>query len=129
MSGVLYMALELGSPTWLVATSTTGRTIRTKAVQAGDLMGLRDEVRAAKKRFRLRQGAFVRSVYEAGRDGFWLTRALIQLGIDNLVVDSASIEVNRRRRLKADRVDAKKLHQQQRRESLIVSRDGRGGWP
>ena len=52
----------------------------------------------------------VRSCYEAGRDGFWLHRYLASLNIGNLVVDSASIEVNRRaRRTKTDRLDAAKL--------------------
>src|SRR5262249_39718311 len=50
------------------------------------------------------------SCYEAGRDGFWLHRYLAHEGIRNLVVDSASIEVNRRRRrAKSDRLDAVKL--------------------
>ena len=50
------------------------------------------------------------SCYEAGRDGFWLHRYLHSCGIDNVVVDSASLEVNRRlRRTKTDRVDAGKL--------------------
>ncbi len=50
------------------------------------------------------------SCYEAGRDGFWVHRALTQLGVANRVVDSASIEVNRRaRRAKTDRLDALKL--------------------
>jgi transposase len=52
----------------------------------------------------------VRSCYEAGRDGFWLHRYLTSLGIENAVVDSSSIEVNRRlRRAKSDRLDARKL--------------------
>ena len=47
------------------------------------------------------------SCYEAGRDGFWIHRALTQRGIANRVVDSASIEVSRRaRRAKTDRLDA-----------------------
>jgi len=46
----------------------------------------------------------------AGRDGFWLHRYLIRVGIENVVVDSSSIEVNRRRRrAKTDRIDADKL--------------------
>jgi transposase len=50
------------------------------------------------------------SCYEAGRDGFWLHRYLLSCGIDNVVVDSASIEVNRRkRRAKTDRIDVRKL--------------------
>jgi len=52
----------------------------------------------------------VLSCYEAGRDGFWLHRYLYAYGIANLIVDSASIEVNRRaRRTKTDRLDVGKL--------------------
>ena len=44
---------------------------------------------------------------KAGRDGFWLHRYLHSRGIDNVVVDSASLEVDRRlRRAKTDRIDA-----------------------
>jgi transposase len=44
--------------------------------------------------------------YEAGRDGFWLHRALVSHGAESHVVDPASIEVNRRaRRAKSDKLD------------------------
>jgi transposase len=47
---------------------------------------------------------------EAGRDGWWLHRWLTRQGIDNLVIDAASIEVNRRaRRAKTDRLDVTML--------------------
>nr|WP_311732106.1 IS110 family transposase [Variovorax paradoxus] len=50
------------------------------------------------------------SCYEAGRDGWWLHRWLIEQGVDNIVVDSSSIEVNRHaRRAKTDRLDGDKL--------------------
>ena len=50
------------------------------------------------------------SCYEAGRDGFWLHRQLRSMGIENDVVDSSSIEVNRRkRRAKTDRIDGEHL--------------------
>jgi transposase len=46
------------------------------------------------------------SCYEAGRDGFWIHRALLEAGVENYVLDSASIEVSRRRKkVKTDRVD------------------------
>ena len=62
------------------------------------------------QRFGLPATARVISCYEAGRDGFWIHRALGARGIENRVVDSASIEVNRRaRRAKTDRLDALKL--------------------
>jgi transposase len=50
------------------------------------------------------------SCYEAGREGFWLHRFLTAHGIENLVVDSSSIEVSRRRRrAKTDRLDGESL--------------------
>jgi transposase len=68
------------------------------------------EIEAAKRRFGLSEDAEVVSCFEAGRDGFWLHRCLCHHGIQNIVVDSASIEVNRRqRRAKTDRLDAGKL--------------------
>ncbi len=52
----------------------------------------------------------MRSCYEAGRDGFWLHRYLVGRGIENVVLESASIEVDRRaRRAKTDRLDGGKL--------------------
>jgi transposase len=50
------------------------------------------------------------SCYEAGREGFWLHRFVQAHGITNHVVDSSSIEVNRRkRRAKSDALDVRKL--------------------
>ena len=50
------------------------------------------------------------SCYEAGRDGFWLHRHLSSVGIENEVVDAASIEVSRRlRHVKTDRLDGDRL--------------------
>ena len=50
----------------------------------------------------------MRSCYEAGREGFWIHRALIAREITN--IDAASIEVNRRqRRAKTERLDALEL--------------------
>ena len=50
------------------------------------------------------------SCCKAGRDGFWLDRFLHSNGVDNRIVDSASVEVRRRaRRVKTDRLDAQKL--------------------
>ena len=79
-------------------------------VTAGDTAALLECIAKAKARCELPPGAGVHSCYEAGRDGFWLHRWLIAQGIDNIVVDSASIEVNRRaRRAKTDRLDGDKL--------------------
>jgi transposase len=73
-------------------------------------MALEKAIQLAKKRFELPERCRVLSCYEAGRDGFWLHRCLVSHGIENLVVDSASIEVNRRaKRAKTDRLDVGKL--------------------
>jgi len=45
----------------------------------------------------------VHSCYEAGRDDWWLHRWSLEQEIDNIVVDSVSIEVSRQsRRAKTD---------------------------
>jgi len=45
--------------------------------------------------------------FEAGRDGFWLHRLLMEHGVTNHVLEPASILINRRaRRAKTDRLDA-----------------------
>jgi transposase len=68
------------------------------------------EIQLAKVRFGLPLGAPVHSCDEAGRDGFWLHRWLLAHEVENVVVDSSSIEVNRRaRRAKTDRLDVSKL--------------------
>lgn len=48
--------------------------------------------------------------YEAGQDGFWIYRALTARGYEVLIIDPASIPVERHaRRAKTDRLDAIKL--------------------
>ena len=107
----LYLAFELSNRTWKLGFSVGfGQRPRERNIPAGDLEGLRREIERAKRRFALPPEAPVLSCYEAGRDGFWLHRYLESVGVQNLVVDSASIEVNRRqRRAKTDRLDVGKL--------------------
>src|ERR1700736_4983859 len=107
----LFMALELGSTTWKLAFATT-RTVRPRirTITAGRLRQLRTEIAGAKTRLGPAADTAARSWYEAGRDGFWLHRALVAEGIHNVVVDPASIPVDRRaRRTKTDRIDATAL--------------------
>jgi transposase len=107
----LFVAFELGKKEWKLAmTSGFGVDPWLRTVASGDLRGVERTVRKGRMRFGLPAPAIVVSCYEAGRDGFWIHRALTQLGIRNRVVDSASIEVSRRaRRAKTDRLDALKL--------------------
>src|SRR5215204_4775531 len=108
---VLYVAFELGKKEWKLAmTSGFGVSPWLQTIPSGELGAVDRAVRRGRQRFGLPPTARVISCYEAGRDGFWIHRALATLGIDNRVVDSASIEVNRRaRRTKTDRIDALKL--------------------
>jgi transposase len=108
---VLYVAFELGKKEWKLAmTSGVGRQPWLRTITGGDLGAVERAVRSGRQRFGLPASARVVSCYEAGRDGFWIHRALQRLGFENRVVGSASIEVKRRaRRTKTDRIDALKL--------------------
>lgn len=105
--GPLLVALELGQRWWHVGFTTgLAQRPRTRRIAAGALDVVLGEVTRAKGRFGLPVDAPVISCYEAGRDGFWLHRCLVSHGVSNHVVDSSSIEVDRRaRRTKTDRVD------------------------
>lgn len=106
----LYIAMELSAAKWRLALSAGGQRIREKVIRSGDREGLLGEIVAGKKRFGLAQDAKVISCYEAGRDGFWIDRLLRELGVENVVVDAASMKVARRaRRPKTDKIDVKQL--------------------
>lgn len=109
----LFMAFELGGSKWVLGFSIgLGQKPRKRSIDAGDLDSLQQEIKAAKDRFRLAENAKVKSCYEAGREGFWLHRYLETIQIHNFVMDSSSIEVNRkRRRAKSDGLDAGSLLQ------------------
>jgi transposase len=108
---ILSVSLELSKRSWKLAFSDgSARRPRVVTVPARDWERFAGETEKAKKRLGLPSDSPVRSCYEAGRDGFWIHRSLVSRGIDSLVVDPASIEVNRRyRRAKTDRLDAEKL--------------------
>ena len=108
---VLFMAFELSEKTWKLGFTTGhGQKPRERAVAARQQARLLQEIAQAKRRFGLPETAPVVSCYEAGREGFWLHRFLQAQGITNQVVDSSSIEVNRRkRRAKSDGLDVRKL--------------------
>jgi hypothetical protein len=107
----LNLAFELGSNEWKLGfTTEPGAKPRVRTMPARDLERLTREIADARQWFGLKAATPVRSCYEGGRDGFWLHRYLTARGIENVVVDSSSIEVNRRlRRAKSDGLDARKL--------------------
>lgn len=107
----LLVSFELGLEEWKLGFAKDLSSLkRVRVVAARDREAVRREIEQARAVLGLSARAPVVSCYEAGRDGFWLHRWLTSAGIENLVVDSSSIEVNRRqRRAKTDRIDAQKL--------------------
>jgi transposase len=103
----LLLAFELGERTWKLGFTTgLGQQPRIRQIPARATDRLVEELARAKARFRLPADAPVMSCYEAGREAFWLHRWLVAHAVSNQVIDSSSIEVNRRaRRAKTDRLD------------------------
>jgi transposase len=107
----LFLAFEPGVNTWKLAITTgAAQRPRERSVPAGDVQAVQEELGRAKRRFGLPEDARVVSCYEAGRDGFWLHRCLVAQRVENVVVESSSIEVKRRNRwAKTERLDVHKL--------------------
>jgi transposase len=106
-------AIELSKASWLVACMTPlSSKISRHQCKAGDAAGLIELMRRLQARAEKALGRPVEivSCYEAGFDGFWLHRRLDAEGVRNLVLDPASLQVNRRaRRAKTDRIDAETM--------------------
>lgn len=107
----IMVAIEMSNKTWRLAFSKAGdRKIRQKSIRARDRVAFMGELAQAKVKLGVSPEAAVTSCYEAGRDGFWPQRWLESEGVECLILDPASIEVNRRkRRAKTDRLDAQSL--------------------
>jgi len=110
-SAMLHLSLELGRKEWKLAfTIARGQKPRMRTIPAGDRRAVQQEIARARQHWSLAEEVRVVSCYEAGRDGFWPHRFLASIGVENVVVDSSSIEVNRRaRQAKTDRLDVEKL--------------------
>jgi len=106
----LYMSFELSDKKWQLTLSDGRRGPSRYSVEAGDTDAVLHCIGKARERCKLEPHCKVHSCYEAGRDGWWLHRWLVEKGVDNMVVDSSSIEVNRHaRRAKTDQLDGDKL--------------------
>lgn len=106
----LYMALETSERSWVVLFSAGNTKLRLVKIAKGDRAELHKQIELARAKLGVLAEAPVVSCYEAGRDGFWIHRWLLSIGVRNTVIDSASIEVKQRgKRLKTDRVDVHKL--------------------
>jgi transposase len=110
----LYIALDMGRDAWHLAASDGTKTRREVKIDRTDLQAgkaeLLAEVGRARARFALPDDAPVHVVYEAGRDGFWLARWLQDQGFTCIVIDPASILVDRKaKHRKNDAIDARAL--------------------
>lgn len=107
----LYVAFELSAREWKLAMATEPtRKPRIVNVPARSTSDLCRAIEAAKEKFQMPADAPVVTCHEAGRDGFSVHRLLEALGLFSIVIDAASIEVNRRkRRAKTDRLDAQRM--------------------
>ena len=109
----LHAALELSKNSWLLAIQFPERDAPSLyPLRGGDADGLMAKLDAARDRVAKVTGRMpaVTLCYEAGYDGFWLARLLEHHGIECLVMEPASLQVNRRaRRVKTDRIDVENL--------------------
>ena len=91
VSSTLFVALELSKSVWKHAFACADHpSLRIRNVAAGDLQQFESELLAAKRKFELDDDAATVTCYEAGRDGFWIHRALETMGLTNHVIESAS---------------------------------------
>jgi len=101
--------LELSGKSWLFGAVAPGLERRAKrSFAARDLAGVTKALEQLKARSAEAGAAVTRIVlaYEAGRDGFWIARALARQGVEVHVMHPASIPVERRgKRAKTDRID------------------------
>ena len=109
----IHAALELSKNNWLLAIQVPDRDNPSlHRLKGGDAEGLMAKLDAASDRVAKVMGERpkVTLCYEAGYDGFWLARFLEERGIGCLVMEPASLQVNRRaRRVKTDRIDVENI--------------------
>jgi transposase len=109
----LHCALELSKKSWLLAIQFPDRTQPSLCpIEGGNTEKLMAKLTAARDCWAKVSGSVpvITLCYEVGYDAFWLARFLRAHGVECIVIDPGSIQVNRRgRRVKTDRVDVKML--------------------
>jgi len=105
--------MELSGKSWIISGAVPGVSRQPKkTLPVGDIAGVKavldgwvgESTRSGQRIVRIVVG------FEAGRDGFWIARELMALGLEVYVMQAASIPVDRRhRRVKTDRIDVE-LH-------------------
>ncbi len=121
----LFLAIELSQSTWKLGFALAlAQRPREIDIPARNVDSLLKAIQKAKKHFKVPLEAPLLSCFEAGRDGFWLHRYLLDQGVKNVVIDPASVAVQRKaRRAKTDRLDVAKLL-----KHLIRSQDDPKEW-
>jgi transposase len=111
----LAVSLELSKKSWKIGLHDGMREKPAVYTVSGERSAQRlseavTVVEKVKRQWGCGEGIRVVVSYEAGQDGFWIQRALSGLGYEAVIVDPASIPVERQaRRAKTDRLDAIKL--------------------
>ncbi|MCX2699327.1 IS110 family transposase [Ochrobactrum chromiisoli] len=111
-----YVALELSQRTWLIGYLLPGSgKVQTVTVAGGNAEALLSALAKIETLTGVRSQAecapgSMRVCFEAGYDGFWLARFLMDRGIHTTILDPSSFLVSRRgRRVKTDRVDVEAM--------------------
>ena len=110
----LYVSIEVSRKSWVVGIKSPGNErIGIHTLGAAEVDILRDliERHRVKTEKKIGQAARVVCCYEAGYEGFWLSRWLDRaMSVETIVLDPASLLVNRKaKQRKTDRIDARKM--------------------
>lgn len=103
------VALELSLTKWVIGLSDGVKYSR-QSVPARDLKKFHEVLVWFRQKRGLDDDARIVCVYEAGPDGFSVQRSLEKMGVECIVIDSASIEKSRHlRQAKSDNLDAEAM--------------------
>lgn len=114
LAKVIYVSVELSQSTWLVTSfiPAVDTKMARKGLPAGEIGRLLTLLSDLRSKARRQTGELlpVVVIQEAGLDGFWVHRVLVDEGLESHVVDPTSIAVPRKaRRAKTDRIDGETL--------------------
>jgi transposase len=99
----IFVGIDVHKTTYSISVAVDGKVFLKVGSMPADPSKLIDFL---KKRF---PDSPIKSVYEAGFSGFMLHRVLIANGIDNIVINAASIEIAANNKVKTDKRDSVKL--------------------
>ncbi len=112
---VLAVVLELSGKCWKIGINAGNQKSAsifnaTEETPMGRVLEVVKRIEAQREKWQLSNKCKVVVMYEAGQDGFWICREMERRGYIGLVIDPASVPVERHaRRAKTDRLDTMKL--------------------